>query len=349
MRTSTRSGRLPLRPCTTRQLSRAVLPKTMQPRYHRNQQYSIVGLTNAAGTLVERYTYTAYGTLSIHAPDGTSRGSSSYNTRYTYTGREYDPELGLYHFRARWYDPATGGFISRDPLGYVDGMSLYRAYFGVKWTDPNGTELRIPEKDDRTWMLLRIAELCPEGNPWTVDSTGLVTAFPGFCSDTTRIIISNGCLREVTCSARVNCARHKVSCKCLCDAISTTRIINLFRQSDPGGFVVGMEDVYVGEARPKGYPGTGATNPPEPGRVPGPSWIILGHELCGHAVPMLRHPTPGDPKRYTDEDPVIIIENEIRKEHSCSDSCRYTERVDWGHRLGASQQTPTPTPTQIPN
>jgi len=102
LRTSTRSGRLSLRPCTTRQLSRAVSPKTVQPRYHRNQQFSIVGLTNAAGTLVERYTYTAYGTLSIHAPSGTSRSSSSYSNRYTYTGREWDPDLGLYHFRARW-------------------------------------------------------------------------------------------------------------------------------------------------------------------------------------------------------------------------------------------------------
>ncbi len=107
--------------------------------YHRNQQYSIVGLTNAAGTLVERYTYTAYGTLGIYAANGTVRTTSSYNNRYTYTGREYDPDLKLYHFRARWYDPATGGFISRDPLGYVDGSSLYRAYFAPGSVDPSGT------------------------------------------------------------------------------------------------------------------------------------------------------------------------------------------------------------------
>ncbi|MFN9770316.1 MAG: hypothetical protein ACK56J_14715, partial [Planctomycetota bacterium] len=31
--------------------------------YHRNQQYSIVALSDAAGTLVERYAYTAYGEL----------------------------------------------------------------------------------------------------------------------------------------------------------------------------------------------------------------------------------------------------------------------------------------------
>jgi RHS repeat-associated protein len=109
--------------------------------YHRNQQYSIVGLTNAAGTLVERYTYSAYGTLGIYAANGTVRSSSTYANRYTYTGREWDSELRLYHFRARWYDPATGGFVSRDPLGYVDGMSLYRGYFGVDGVDPSGKVL----------------------------------------------------------------------------------------------------------------------------------------------------------------------------------------------------------------
>ncbi len=119
--------------------------KTSQTYYHRNQQYSIVGLTNAAGTLVERYTYSAYGTLGIYAANGTVRSSSTYANRYTYTGREWDADLRLYHFRARWYDPVTGGFVSRDPLGYVDGMSLYRGYFGLRWLDAQGTTVTVAE------------------------------------------------------------------------------------------------------------------------------------------------------------------------------------------------------------
>jgi RHS repeat-associated protein len=115
--------------------------QTSNPSYHRNQQYSIIGLTNAAGTLVERYSYTAYGTLGIYDASGSIRTTSSYANRYTYTGREYDPDLNLYHFRARWYDPTTGGFISRDPLGYVAGMSLYRGYFGARERDPSGLQL----------------------------------------------------------------------------------------------------------------------------------------------------------------------------------------------------------------
>lgn len=134
--------------------------------YHRNQQYSIVGLTNAAGTLVERYSYTAYGTLSIYAANGTVRSSSTYANRYTYTGREWDTELRLYHFRARWYDPATGGFISRDPLGYVDGMSLYRGYFGVAMLDPDGTLLVIQDATGRAPSVESVS-LNPDGTPMT--------------------------------------------------------------------------------------------------------------------------------------------------------------------------------------
>jgi RHS repeat-associated protein len=124
-----------------------VRPQTSQTYFHRNQQYSIVGLTNAVGTLVERYTYSAYGTLGIYAANGSVRSSSPYANRYTYTGREWDAELRLYHFRARWYDPATGGFVTRDPLGYVDGMSLYRGYFGIIWLDPHGT-MRVDDEKD---------------------------------------------------------------------------------------------------------------------------------------------------------------------------------------------------------
>ena len=135
-----RRSESPVAPATGsgRVIPARVRPQTSQTYYHRNQQYSIVGLTNAAGTLVERYTYSAYGTLGIYAANGTVRTSSTYANRYTYTGREWDAELRLYHFRARWYDPATGGFVARDPLGHVDGMSLYRGYFAVRLLDADG-------------------------------------------------------------------------------------------------------------------------------------------------------------------------------------------------------------------
>jgi len=45
--------------------------------------------------------------------------------------------------RARYYHAELGRFISRDPIGYVDGMSLYRAYFIPNYVDPLGKQVQI--------------------------------------------------------------------------------------------------------------------------------------------------------------------------------------------------------------
>ena len=38
-----------------------------------------------------------------------------------YRGEQYDSDLGLYYLRARYYNPVTGRFLSRDP---EDGKTL---------------------------------------------------------------------------------------------------------------------------------------------------------------------------------------------------------------------------------
>ncbi|HPO16582.1 MAG TPA: DUF5011 domain-containing protein [Candidatus Hydrogenedentes bacterium] len=42
---------------------------------------------------------------------------SKYGNRFLFQGREWDPELGLYYYRARYMDPLDGRFTSPDPLG----------------------------------------------------------------------------------------------------------------------------------------------------------------------------------------------------------------------------------------
>src|SRR6185295_13958890 len=49
-------------------------------------------------------------------PSATSNSSSL--TRYGYTGRERDPDTGLMYYRARWYDPQIGRFLSEDPIRF---------------------------------------------------------------------------------------------------------------------------------------------------------------------------------------------------------------------------------------
>lgn len=52
------------------------------------------------------------------------------------------------YYRARYFDPATGEFASQDPLGYVDGMSRYSAYFAPNAVDPSGTiRQKIQDKE----------------------------------------------------------------------------------------------------------------------------------------------------------------------------------------------------------
>ncbi len=60
---------------------------------------------------------------------------------FAFTGRDWDSDVGLQYNRARWYDPATGRWLSRDPIGFGAGdVNLYR-YVGNGPTnnaDPSG-------------------------------------------------------------------------------------------------------------------------------------------------------------------------------------------------------------------
>jgi RHS repeat-associated protein len=101
---------------------------------------STAALTSADGTVVERYTYDAYGTTYVETPGGAARSFSAYGNPFLWTGQRYDAGVGQYHFHARSLWPAWGRWLQRDPLGYVDGVNLYE-YVGagpLRWTDPLG-------------------------------------------------------------------------------------------------------------------------------------------------------------------------------------------------------------------
>ncbi len=80
-------------------------------------------------------------------PDRTARATSSFENRSTYTGREWDPTLRLYTSR-RWLEPKAGRFFGRDPLGYVDGLGLYGAYFADDGLDPGGLQVLANGADE---------------------------------------------------------------------------------------------------------------------------------------------------------------------------------------------------------
>jgi RHS repeat-associated protein len=90
---------------------------------------STTALTGANGAIVERQQYEAFG-----------RNAGSGLTRYGYTGRERDEATGLLHYRARWYDPQVGRFVSEDPLGFAGGINFYSYVSNdpINGTDPTG-------------------------------------------------------------------------------------------------------------------------------------------------------------------------------------------------------------------
>ena len=113
--------------------------------YHYDGLGSVVALLNSSGTVVETYEYDAFGNTTIKNASSQIIDESAYDNPYMYTGRRYDPETGLYYYRARIYSPAIGRFLQPDPIGYADGMNIY-AYCGnnpVNWIDPTGTDRYI--------------------------------------------------------------------------------------------------------------------------------------------------------------------------------------------------------------
>ena len=79
---------------------------------------SLTSLSNASGALASTYTYDSFGNLVA--------SSGSLVNSFRYTGREFDTETGLYYYRARYYDPTAGRFISEDPITFTGGINFYR-------------------------------------------------------------------------------------------------------------------------------------------------------------------------------------------------------------------------------
>jgi RHS repeat-associated protein len=101
---------------------------------------SVLALTDTNGVIVESYRYDAWGRPTVFDASGSSLSASAVGNRFLWQGREYSWKTGLYYFRARWYDPITGRWLSNDPIGISGGLNQYVfcANNPVNFRDPFG-------------------------------------------------------------------------------------------------------------------------------------------------------------------------------------------------------------------
>ncbi len=115
---------------------------------------SITSLSSSAGALAQTYGYDSFGKQ--------TSSSGSLTNPFQYTARELDAETGLYYYRARYYDPATGRFASEDPLTF-DGMTsnfyTYVANDPVDSWDPLGLRPLTMCEKIKLWPYIPLIDL----------------------------------------------------------------------------------------------------------------------------------------------------------------------------------------------
>jgi RHS repeat-associated protein len=108
---------------------------------HHDQIGSSRLITDGSGTSQATHTYDPYGNLVA------STGTITNPLRFA--GEYLDAESGMYYLRARYYEPATGQFISRDrAVALTLKPYAYSAGNPLNATDPSGL---IPNQEDLGW------------------------------------------------------------------------------------------------------------------------------------------------------------------------------------------------------
>ena len=107
-----------------------------------------MAIVDASGDVENGYTYDVYG-------EPTAPGSLG--NEFDFAGQQTDPSTGLQYLRARYYDPASGTFMSRDPLAimphWLQSSHAYATSSPVGRVDPSGLK---PTDDTRAndWDLV---------------------------------------------------------------------------------------------------------------------------------------------------------------------------------------------------
>jgi RHS repeat-associated protein len=145
------------------------MPKTYLPFYDGNG--NVTGLTDAAdGSVAATYDYDPFGNLTASSGPAANVNPFRFSTKY------FDSETGLYNYGYRFYSPAQGRFVTRDPSGeFNGGANLYVFVHNdpVNRTDALGLDdqgvmgwiRNIAYRGSPVYLLAQASKNTPPGSP----------------------------------------------------------------------------------------------------------------------------------------------------------------------------------------
>lgn len=87
--------------------------------------YDPIAITDADGSVVERYSFSAFGSVQYLRHDFTPQASSLFGWNFQFHGQFRDDETGWYNYGYRYYGSDLGKWLSRDPIEEGGGINLY--------------------------------------------------------------------------------------------------------------------------------------------------------------------------------------------------------------------------------